>query len=49
MFIFSPYNLKYNFMKLDRNCNKAVCIDSTTLDEEHFDNAMHLGAELLMQ
>ena len=48
MFLFSPYNLKYNFMKPDINCNKAVCIDSTTLDEEHFDNAMNLGAELLM-
>lgn len=49
MFMFSPYNLKYNFMKPDRNCNKAVCVDSTTLDEEHVDNAMLLGAELLMQ
>ena len=49
MFMFSPYNLKYTFMKPDRNCNKAVCVDSTALDEEHFDIAMHLGDELLMQ
>lgn len=38
-------------MKLDSNwkTNKAVCIDSTILAQEYFDNTMHLGAELLVQ